>query len=114
MISYRTSWLFNTLAHTLVKVKYFTLVNLFADEELYPEFASDKDESQAIADKLLHWLTDEPAYTEAVRKLDELCGKVAIPGAVGRAADFFVQELTQQSNSPEQRMGNPQQRRMTP
>jgi lipid-A-disaccharide synthase len=94
VISYRTTWLFNTLAHTLVKVKYFTLVNLLADEELFPEFASDKDESQAIADRLLQWLNDDSAYSDAVRKLEELCSKLAIPGAVGRAADFFVQELT--------------------
>jgi lipid-A-disaccharide synthase len=93
VISYRASWLFNTLAHTLVKLRWFTLVNLLADEELYPEFATAKDESRAIAERLLTWLTDEVVYAEAVRKLDELCGKVAIPGAVGRAADFFVREL---------------------
>ena len=98
VISYRSSWLFNTLARTLVKVKYFTLVNLLADAELYPEFASDKDESQAIADKLLHWLNDESANVEVVRKLEELCGKVAVPGAVGRAADFFVKEFVQRNN----------------
>jgi lipid-A-disaccharide synthase len=74
----------------LVKVPYITLVNLLANEEVYPEFPTDRDPSTAVAARVLELLND-PARREAVtRKLDTLCNEVAKPGACAAAARLIL------------------------
>ena len=74
----------------LVKIPYITLVNLLANEEVYPEFPTDRDPSTAVAARALELLND-PARREAViRKLDALCHEVAKPGACAAAARFIL------------------------
>jgi lipid-A-disaccharide synthase len=90
VVVYRMSPLSLWLARRLVKLKYFTLVNLLAGDELLPEFATSRDESSRIAAQLGDWLS-QPARRDArVARLRELRDRVAVPGACDRAATFLL------------------------
>lgn len=93
VVVYRSGRLMEFIARRVATVKYLSLVNLLADEELYPELAGATDHTAGIAENILRWLTDDAVRGELVAKLEALCGKVAVPGAVGRAADFLAEEL---------------------
>jgi len=92
-VVYRVGRVFRFLANRLKTCDYISLTNLLAGEELFPEFAGVEDFSGPIADVVLKWLTDDGARAALVAKLDALCGRVAVPGAVARAADFLTGEL---------------------
>jgi len=51
------------LARRLVKLPHFTLVNLLAGEELFPEIATSRDESERIAGHVLGWLNGRDGAT---------------------------------------------------
>ena len=85
------------VAKMLVKVPYITLVNLLAGEEVYPEFPTDRDPSEAVAARVLEFLNDSGRAAEVRKKLDQLCAEVAKPGACAAAARFI---LTVPSRSP--------------
>jgi len=93
VIVYRMSWLFNALARRLVRLKYLTLVNLLADALLYPEFASDNDDSDKLVAVLDGWLTHPSQRAALVAKLDDLATRVGKSGAIDRAAEFLLAEL---------------------
>jgi lipid-A-disaccharide synthase len=81
---------YKLIARYVVGVKYITLVNLLANEELFPELVTSGDESDAIAGHLLGWLNDPAKRQELVRRLQELRSRVAVPGACARAAEFLL------------------------
>lgn len=78
------------LVRRMVKVKYMSLVNLLAGEELYPELASPRDESDYIAGHILSWLNDPALRATIVNRLIDLRDRVARPGACDRAAAFLL------------------------
>jgi lipid-A-disaccharide synthase len=78
------------LTRQFIKVKHISIVNLLADEELYPEIPTWKDDSGKIAGHLLGWLNDAAARGALVRKLEALRDRVAVPGACDRAADYLL------------------------
>jgi len=79
---------------------YISLVNLLAGRELFPEFLTHRDESEAVAGRILHWLNDEAAYQIVCAELSALKGRVAEPGACGRAAGFILDVLARQEPRP--------------
>ncbi len=93
VIVYRMSPLSLWLARRLVKLPFFTLVNLLAGEELFPEIATSADDSDRIVGHLLGWLNDPVGREAAVAKIAALRDRVAVPGACDRAADFLLREL---------------------
>ena len=96
VVVYRVTPAFHWLARQLKKVADISLVNLLAGERIFPEFAVSHDASAEIAGEVLQWLNDPPARETVVRKLEDLKAKVAVPGAVERAGEFLVSELTGQ------------------
>jgi len=98
-IVYQVGRGFAFLARQLATVKYYTLVNLLADRELMPEFFAEQVDANAVANQLLMWLDNERAYADAVKQLTELKAKVAIPGAVERAAEFILHDLQSKTAS---------------
>ncbi len=78
------------LVMRLVKVRYMSLVNLLAGEELYPEIPTSRDESDRIAGHLLEWLTDPVRRGALVGRLEALRDRVAVPGACERAAAYIL------------------------
>jgi lipid-A-disaccharide synthase len=84
------------MARRFMQVRYITLVNLLAREEVYPEFLTDRDPSAGVAGKVLE-LLDDPSKAEVVGgRLDALCKEVAKPGACAKAAKFIL-DLAQRS-----------------
>jgi lipid-A-disaccharide synthase len=78
----------------VVKVgKYITLVNLLAGEELYPEFATLRNSSGAMADQIVRWLKHPAEMAERVERLREVRDVVAVPGACDRAASFLLASI---------------------
>jgi lipid-A-disaccharide synthase len=65
---------------------YVSLVNLLAEQEVYPEFLTDRCEAEAVSGHVLRWLNDAAAYEEVCGRLAALRRRVAEPGACERAA----------------------------
>jgi lipid-A-disaccharide synthase len=75
------------------KVRYISIVNLIADEEIFPELLSPRCEAKAAASHVLGWLNDPSAYQAVTDKLAALREKVAEPGACDRAASYILNSL---------------------
>jgi lipid-A-disaccharide synthase len=75
------------------KVRYISIVNLIADEEIFPELLSPRCEAKAAADHVLGWFNDPSAYQAVTNKLAALREKVAEPGACDRAANYILNSL---------------------
>lgn len=95
VIVYRMGPVGFKVARWLVKVPYMCLVNLLAENELYPEFATDHCESAAVAERVLRWLNDPAAYSALCQELTALRNRVAAPGACDRTAHFILDALAQ-------------------
>jgi lipid-A-disaccharide synthase len=95
------------------KVKYITLVNLLATDDLYPadntpydpsqpgaekvlfpEYLTWQDKSAQIARHVIDWLTNPAQRQERVEALARLRAEVAAGGASGRAAQYILDVLT--------------------
>jgi lipid-A-disaccharide synthase len=90
VIVYRVKRLDLKVARQFMKVRFITLVNLLAGEEVYPEFLTDRDPSKRVADQILTLLTEASRREAVRRKLDALCDQVAKPGACATAARFVL------------------------
>jgi lipid-A-disaccharide synthase len=86
-IVYHASAMVSLLGKLLMKAKYITLVNLLADERLYPEHIFTRGTvGKEVAAEILHWVEDRAAYEDLCGRLAALKARVAIPGACDRAA----------------------------
>ncbi|QDU21406.1 lipid-A-disaccharide synthase [Urbifossiella limnaea] len=90
VVVYRMGRWTRKLVLKLVKVRWMSLVNLLAGEELYPENATDSDDPTPVAAPVLRWLNDEAARSEVVGRLRELTSREARPGACDRAAAYLL------------------------
>ena len=100
VVVYRVGRVFGFIARRMKRCEYVSLVNLLADEELFPEFAETADEHREIAERVIGWL-ERPAERDAlVAKLRALRDRVAVPGAVERAAEFLADELSRNPRTP--------------
>jgi lipid-A-disaccharide synthase len=91
VVVYRMKRLSYKIARKLVTIPYITLVNLLANEEVYPEFPTYLDPSEKVAVRVLEILND-PARAQSIRdKLEALCRSVAKPGACAAAASIVVE-----------------------
>jgi lipid-A-disaccharide synthase len=90
-IVYRVNPLYRRIARRVLNVPYISIVNLLAERELFPEFLTSRDESAAIAERVLGWLNDSGATSQLRRELGELGAKVGQPGACDRAAAVVME-----------------------
>jgi lipid-A-disaccharide synthase len=93
VIVYHITRLLRWLAKKFVGLPYYTLVNLLAKDELFPEFVTPEDETDRVAGHIIDWLNDSSKRTAAVGKLVALRDRVAVPGACDRAAEFLMNEM---------------------
>jgi lipid-A-disaccharide synthase len=94
------------------KVKYITLVNLLAADELFPddvtpfdpgqegadrvlfpEYLTCEDKSAQIAKHVVGWLTDRQAREALVVRLERLKAQVGHGGASARAAEYLLEHV---------------------
>jgi len=93
VIIYRVTRLLRWLARRFVNLRYITLVNLLANEEVFPEFLTSVDQSEHVADHVIDWLANPLKHSAASEKIVALRDRVALPGACDRAADFLLNEI---------------------
>jgi lipid-A-disaccharide synthase len=97
VVIYRMKPLSLWLARRLVKLKYCSLVNLLAEDEVFPEVATSRDEPERVAGPLIHWLADPAEREASVGRLRALRGQVAVPGACDRAATFLLNAVAKRA-----------------
>ncbi len=90
VVVFRVGRLAAWVLRRMIKAKYMSLVNLLAGEELFPEIATDRDESDRIAGHVLGWLNDLAGRLALVGRVAALRDRVAVPGACDRAADYLL------------------------
>ena len=116
------------------KVKYITLVNLLAADELYPEdltpfdpsqedaekvffpeYLTCEDKSAQIAAHLLEWLSDPVKREARMAELAGLKAKVAAGGASRRAAEYILGALAPRPpGTPRPHFASPRQAKIDP
>jgi lipid-A-disaccharide synthase len=101
------------------KVKYITLVNLLAADDLFPddvtpyapdapgaekilfpEYLTCQDRSDQIARHVTGWLTDEPSRATLVDRLAQLKAKVGHGGACRAAAEYILDQIDRDQPVP--------------
>jgi lipid-A-disaccharide synthase len=90
---FRVHWFSLILGHIFKRCRYISLPNLLANRELFPEFLVTKCPAEGMAERVLHWLNDPPAYEALRRDLRDLRQRVARPGACDRAAAAILDFL---------------------
>jgi lipid-A-disaccharide synthase len=112
VIHYKASPLTAGIFRPFILVKYITLVNLLAADEIYPkdlrpydpllpgneqvllpEYGTSVDKSAALARHCIQWLTDERERQAWIDRLQELRDRVATGGASRRAAEYILAHL---------------------
>ena len=113
VIHYKASPLTAAIFRPFILVKYITLVNLLAADELYPrdlrpydpllpgneqvllpEYGTSVDKSEALAPHCIEWLTDETRRLTLINRLEDLRSRVATGGASRRAAQYLLDHLS--------------------
>lgn len=81
------------IARPFIKARFITLVNLLANDEVMPEYLTDRDVSKELAGWALRWLNSPEERAAASAALAALRDRVATPGASERAADRIAATL---------------------
>ena len=83
---YKTSWSTYQIGKRIVNVKWLTMPNILADEEIFPEFVQNAATSDSIAGAALELLQNEPRRIQIKKRLAEVVSSLGGPGASTRAA----------------------------
>jgi lipid-A-disaccharide synthase len=87
---YKTSWSTYQIGKRIVKVKWLTMPNILADEEVYPEFVQGAATPGHIAGAALELLQNEPRRIQIKKRLAEVVSSLGGPGANTRAATAIL------------------------
>ena len=83
---YKTSWFNWEIAKRLVTVKWATMPNILANDEVFPEFIQSAATPENIAGAALKLLQDESRRAHIKKQLAEVVSTLGEPGASQRAA----------------------------
>ena len=87
---YKGSWLNYQIARHLITVKTFTMPNLLANEEVYPEFLQNDLTAENLARAALDLLQHEDRRQKIKSQLAKVIASLGAPGAPARAADAVL------------------------
>ena len=87
---YKTSWFNYAIAKRIVTVKWATMPNILANEEVFPEFIQNTATSENISSAALELLQDESRRAKIKSQLAEIVSSLGEPGAAGRAATAIL------------------------
>jgi lipid-A-disaccharide synthase len=87
---YKGSWLNYQIARRLITVKTFTMPNLLAGEEVYPEFLQDALTAENLSRAALELLQDGSRRAKMESQLAKITSSLGEPGAAGRAATAIL------------------------
>jgi lipid-A-disaccharide synthase len=93
VVIYRVTPLTAALAKPLVRIPFFSMVNLIADKRAVPELIQNDFTPDRAAAEILRLLNDTSAREVVRRDLAEVRQRLGPPGAVDRAADAILQLL---------------------
>jgi lipid-A-disaccharide synthase len=87
---YKTSWSTYQIGKRIVTVKWLTMPNILADEEVFPEFVQGAATPDHIAGAALELLQNEPRRIQIKKRLAEVVSSLGEPGANTRAATAIL------------------------
>jgi lipid-A-disaccharide synthase len=87
---YKTSWSTYQIGKRIVKVKWLTMPNILADEEVFPEFVQGAATPGHIAGAALELLQNEPRRVQIKKRLAQVVSSLGGPGATARAATTIL------------------------
>jgi lipid-A-disaccharide synthase len=87
---YKSSWLNYQIARHLITVKTFTMPNLLANEEVYPEFLQYDVTAENLARAALDLLQNEARRQKIKAQLAQVIASLGEPGAPQRAAQAIL------------------------
>ena len=87
---YKTSWSTYQIGKRIVKVKWLTMPNILADEEIFPEFVQNAATPENIAAAALELLQNETRRRQIKKHLAEVVSSLGGPGANDRAATAIL------------------------
>jgi lipid-A-disaccharide synthase len=91
---YQGSWLNYQIARHFITVKTFTMPNLLANAEVYPEFLQTALTPENLAYAALDILNHEERRQKIKSQLQQVVASLGKPGAPARAADAVLSLLT--------------------
>lgn len=94
VVMYRLSRATYALAKHLVRLPYFSLVNIVAGKEIVPELIQDEVNGARIADEVRK-LVEPSHYAKTCEELEIVRGKLGTPGASRRAAEEIITMVSQ-------------------
>jgi lipid-A-disaccharide synthase len=89
VVCYRTSWRGIVLAKVLLVAPFIALPNLLCGREVFPEFLTDSDDGEALAQALLRVLPGGEAHRDVTNTLTEITRRLHVPGVPDRAARWI-------------------------
>lgn len=92
---YKVGPLLHPLVMYFKHARYISLINLLANEEVSPEFLTQRDEAAPMAAQLIRWLQDEPARQHVKQQMQAIQASVARPGACVRAVEQMLGMMQQ-------------------
>ena len=90
---YKTSWFNYEIARRIVTVKWATMPNILANEEVFPEFIQNAATPENISRAALELLQNESRRAKIKSQLIEIVSSLGEPGAAGRAAAAILSLL---------------------
>ena len=90
---YKGSWINYQIVRHYITVKTFTMANLLAGEEVYPEFLQQALTAENLAHATLELLQSGPRRAKMKAQLDKVIALLGEPGATRRAADAILNLL---------------------
>jgi lipid-A-disaccharide synthase len=83
---YKTSWFNYEIAKRIVTVKWATMLNILANEEVFPEFIQNAATPEAISRATMELLQDESRRAKIKSQVAGIVSSLGEQGAAGRAA----------------------------
>jgi lipid-A-disaccharide synthase len=93
VVVYKISPFARFVSRQFITCPYISLVNMLADEELFPEFLTTTFDPDALAAPVIGWLKAPESRAKVRGRLEELRAKAAVPGACQRAAEYIRNDL---------------------
>ena len=87
---YKTSWFNYEIAKRIVTVKWATMPNILANEEIFPEFIQSTATPENISRAALELLQNESRRTKIKLQLAKIVSSLGEPGASRRAASAIL------------------------
>ena len=90
VVMYKVSFLLLVVARLIMTVKWITMTNILANEEVFPEFQQGRATPENLARAALELLTDRARRTTVQMKLETVAVSLGGPGASRRAAEKIL------------------------